>query len=387
MRRLLLLCLLTLASALISKAQPFHFHTDPYSTVLNSPVLANTALSSTYYDTVQTVLYDQWTNYIAYKNGTSFPGGYEFKSIEDIVRLGVRHNTKVAAAYDYKVTFEVRKYAHISPTTPASVDTFQLSISYDPDSLQPYHDLSVYKFNGYMKFQVVVTGIYDVSGGTPVSVSRSALAKNFYIETEIAAQRDIQLLPDIVTDCGNSVSGSLLHVEWETLKPGTSVGYCLKRDGNFSDFMEYKPLEFELEWTYIDDYACDFSTTPPTYSYKFPLSGEVPYNFIRNSTKIRTSQKSYDIPLIYEHGAIVYRIRALQPDRDSMYKVLRYSGWTLADTGTLAMDYCFPAHGFLITLPHTSDSLNWQYTINFAEEGKYKHVINYFDGALKERQT
>ncbi|HTN17459.1 MAG TPA: hypothetical protein VL092_07265, partial [Chitinophagaceae bacterium] len=33
------------------------------------------------------------------------------------------------------------------------------------------------------------------------------------------------------------------------------------------------------------------------------------------------------------------------------------------------------------------DQLNWQYTINFAEQGKYKHVVNYFDGALKDRQT
>ena len=36
---------------------------------------------------------------------------------------------------------------------------------------------------------------------------------------------------------------------------------------------------------------------------------------------------------------------------------------------------------------HLGDSLNWNYSIQFAEGGKYKHVLTYYDGLLKNRQT
>src|SRR5690606_8357659 len=42
---------------------------------------------------------------------------------------------------------------------------------------------------------------------------------------------------------------------------------------------------------------------------------------------------------------------------------------------------------FINETPYINDSINWQYNISFAEEGKSKHVINYFDGMGKNRQT
>ena len=69
---------------------------------------------------------------------------------------------------------------------------------------------------------------------------------------------------------------------------------------------DYKPVKYELEWTYVDDYKIDgYATGNPQYSFS-PSSFSIAYNFRNNATWIQTYKNTFSIPVIYEHGALVF---------------------------------------------------------------------------------
>ncbi|MFA6152803.1 MAG: hypothetical protein WC716_15880 [Chitinophagaceae bacterium] len=375
-RRLWLIIGLVLYNS-ICFAQDFKFFPDKFTRRVSSGQIA--AGGTFPYLMIQTEN-DMWGDMTS---DPFFDSKHQFKNVEDIVRVGIRHDTGVIIpAYKYQVSFEITCYDYHSPWSPVIKNT-TLEFSYNPDSLTQYKDLVLYRFTGYHAIQVTITGIDDVTSGPPSSLVAAAIAKNFYVESEVSVHR-YDLTPQFVVMGNNpSPDGKELKVFWEMFDVGSPVTCPLTTPGGGNDF---KPAIYELEWCYIDDYQYDFSTNDSSYAFSTP--GNINYDFRKNSTRVQISKgRSFSIPLIYEHGAIVYRVRAIRPDA-TRYKDIEIGGWTLSDYGTVdASASCFSKEGFLITDAHLHDSMNWQYTINFAEEGKYKHVINYFDGSLKDRQT
>src|SRR5690606_27227371 len=112
------------------------------------------------------------------------------------------------------------------------------------------------------------------------------------------------------------------------------------------------------------------------------------------STRIRTTQQHYHIPLLYERGWIVYRIRAIGKLPDDSYEEEVYGPWssegmtysTLADWISEHSSTAPTGRGRLNFSGHETD-FNWQSSISFAEDGKRKDVISYFDGSLRNRQS
>ncbi len=359
----------------------FKFFPDKYSDIVTASEIKTAGIWPSL-----TTKVDQWD----YMHGHSSTWGslYLFKSVRDIVKVGVNVKSGIIeSAYKYKVVINIYKYhpgaMYVWPGKPTP-ETIVLYLSYDPVSLEKYTDLSTHSFSGYFKFESEISGIYpEVSPGVYASTSLpvTSLASNFYLEIEIHAQRydltTVYLLPNTATtspDTRSLIVSSYLHTS-PSGSPFTSGALT-----------EYKPAAYELEWTYIDDYQLNVSTG--VKSYKFD-SNPVEYDFRKNSTRVQLESPFYQIPLIYEHGAIVFRFRMLRPKIND-YKTIEYGPWTLGDYGTLSPGSSyqpFEKFAYLIQSPHSNDSLNWQYTINFAEQGKYKHVINYFDGSLKDRQT
>jgi len=380
MRHLIFLFCLVVICPFCVGAQGFTYTPAQFSSVVNSSQLANQNVSS-YNDTLPLAIYDQWDDWVAKQNGLTTATSYEFKSIQDFIRVGIRPDTAlVAPGYKYKVNLTLLSYSTSDPSygqLPVAAQPVVLLLTYNPDSLKPYTDLSVYKFSNQLKYRLVLTGVYDVSGGNPVLLPKNTIAKNFFIESVVEEQRydnNPFIIQTQVAGDNNNIA-----VSWTPTTPGLLCGSI------FYPSVPVNPIEYELEWTYIDDYNVNTSTGNITTG--FP-GNNVLYDFRKNNTRIRTSARSFAIPMVYEHGAIVCRVRSLRPDPVQNYNGTIYSTWTLPDFGAVSIgDACFSSYAYLITSPHMNDSMNWQYTINFAEQGKYKHVINYFDGALKPRQT
>jgi len=129
----------------------------------------------------------------------------------------------------------------------------------------------------------------------------------------------------------------------------------------------------ELEWTFVNTYP-DSLSNPNT-----------PYDFRMNNTSVQISSPDhYSIPMIFEKGVLIFRIRWVSLRGDGHRPV--YGTWSLPEYGVIRDVTCGK---FEITNPliHEGDKKNWQYIATYAEEGKHKAVVTYYDGTMRSRQA
>ncbi|HYG49380.1 MAG TPA: hypothetical protein VD905_00680, partial [Flavobacteriales bacterium] len=134
--------------------------------------------------------------------------------------------------------------------------------------------------------------------------------------------------------------------------------------------------EYQLEWTFINDYDTGVISNTK-------LLDEIKFDFKNNSTRITTTNTYYYIPLLFDRGYLIYRVRAVGYDTLDP-TIPMYSDWNVVDADTL--NNITSDNYYYIDTPHEAGK-NWQVTTTFAEEGKKKEVVSYFDGSLRNRQT
>ncbi|NJM80062.1 MAG: hypothetical protein HC854_11390, partial [Flavobacterium sp.] len=138
-------------------------------------------------------------------------------------------------------------------------------------------------------------------------------------------------------------------------------------------------LEYELEWTWVDAFS-DISLEEIRPANTIPFSER---DFELNNTRISTSSLSYEIPLVYSKGYLIYRVRPIGI-LGRNYASKYYGLWSSGVSPKINVSN-WP-HQFLITSDHESGK-NWQFQASYAENGKKKEVVSYFDGSLRNRQT
>ncbi len=120
--------------------------------------------------------------------------------------------------------------------------------------------------------------------------------------------------------------------------------------------------EYDVEWVYIANHEnfAGSAAAPDAFKFKAPV-------------RITTASLYYKHLTYYPDGKIWYRIRAVGTNPD--YPNHRINGqW-----------FYSPCSG--ITISNHQPDMNWQEQTVFAEEGKYKKIMNYFDGTLRQRQA
>ena len=121
---------------------------------------------------------------------------------------------------------------------------------------------------------------------------------------------------------------------------------------------------YQLAWRYVDDYDTeDYST----YSDD---------ELFTNSTTVETPLTNYTVNLLYPKGKIYFRVRAI--------------GRYVFGVGTDYTQYKYGSWSDKISVDLTANfngDKSWQRTTSFAEEGKSKTIVSYFDESLRNRQT
>jgi RHS repeat-associated protein len=135
---------------------------------------------------------------------------------------------------------------------------------------------------------------------------------------------------------------------------------------------------YDLEWTYVNDYD--------EVSNSYLSSSDVNYDF-SSSTRINTGNTSYRISLVFDHGYVIYRLRGVGVDLSNTEYYL-FTPWSLPSDGSISSINT----GTYVAIdgspiPVHEQSKNWQYSATYAEDGKKKEVISYYDGSLRNRQT
>lgn len=137
---------------------------------------------------------------------------------------------------------------------------------------------------------------------------------------------------------------------------------------------------YDLEWTYVSNQGEDEG------SVKTPSQIEVDkFLFRNNSSRAEVKGNSYEIPMMYEKGYLLYRLRGRGKRIVNGVIVNSISEWTVPDGAYEKLDQHPSANRFLYD--GLEQNLNWQSILYFAEDGKHKTQVSYHDGSLRNRQT
>jgi hypothetical protein len=359
--------------------------------------------------------------------GNPLPPNENIKTARAFVKFQIDHNNNnIYEKYTYRIKVHVKGYKDlVDPNIFSEFDDI-LTISYKPDSLNAYQDVQIKSYYGFYKLDVTVLDLYDITcyengdlGSTATtccflpSVSSSAtsidlnalpvngvftsnnlaclnkVASNWILETGIEIQKvDYPINYANVSNC-NSYGSRLVT----NGTPLTAVNNQNSLQVTWSDCNNPligkqigTPALYELEWIYIDNYKVQLNNGQMTVNEK-PINLCV-FDFSKNATRVITNNPHYEIPLIYKKGYIVYRVRMFMPDKIKNYSESKLIfDWSLMLNSGIISNLLPTTHFFKITEAHEVDTKNWNYQLSFAEEGKNKQVLSYFDGLLKNRQS
>lgn len=123
----------------------------------------------------------------------------------------------------------------------------------------------------------------------------------------------------------------------------------------------------QLEWAWLED---ELESNYHISNVFTNASKEKLLNSGATRVELGHATATYDIPMLYDGvGKLHYRVRGVS---------IQENGTRIHGPWSAISSVSFAGH---------ETALNWQVTTSFAEEGKRKSVIQYYDGSLRARQT
>ena len=257
--------------------------------------------------------------------------------------------------------------------------TESLSIEYSPfGNIGNIKDVDLKRINGAqaLKIEVLTIEVFDKTNNQSLGTNTP---ENVYLELKFTGNR-YRRLTTVLPIVSNQYIKHTAAGEVQTIENDA--------DELLIDWtIVTGATEYDLEWTWVDNYN-NISVLTPLGTSEIDLS-EI--DFKSNNTRIRTKKNSYKIPLIYSNGYLIYRVRALgyRPDdytgnnNFENASKLFYGQWT---SGTNTKNLVSDWPNVVSVTSHDSNK-NWQFQASYAEDGKKKEVVSYFDGTLRNRQT
>jgi hypothetical protein len=287
-------------------------------------------------------------------------------SVAQVV-LGIDQSilSNLYASFSLKVNLQITAYDKLGNTinVPQNV---ALEVKYSNVFGLQFKDRDVYVVKNCHKITALITSVIYTDAFN-VSTYGLPAPSIVFLEADIVTERLYQyngtgtqyqfLASDIVVTAFPTVSPYELEINWPH-KLGAE--------------------EYDLEWTYVNNYLDATNLVP---------ASQLEYAFKNNATRITTSQNFYRVSLVFEKGYLLFRLRARGRDYTNPDAVI-FGDWSNSCTSSpceagFVSNY---SDFFQVTIPH-DENKNWQYSSSFAEEGKKKEVVSYFDGSLRNRQA
>jgi YD repeat-containing protein len=282
-------------------------------------------------------------------DNTFVPGYEQSKQIKNIVRLSLFEETVKYITVDFTATVQVKiEYGHNASSLNQIIKNF--SVSYNKGDGVKYDANNYFSFEGAEYVRITVISI------SPVSAGNINMGDVLTVENEMRVIRYYNL--------NTGVSPTSFSGPAAVSNPVDAVPVSWAWPANTGNNAT------QLEWTWLEDELAPNFYLPNTTTI------DVNKLFKDNATRIDLpyNKNSFNIPLFYDGiGKLYYRIRPVNSKSNGS----RQDGqWTTPASGAGICSYA----------GHNND-LNWQVRTSFAEEGKMKSVIEYYDGSLRSRQT
>ena len=263
---------------------------------------------------------------------------------------------QMPASFTTNVGVDFTGVNYSSSTTPPTGNYhIDFQLAYDRAGTYKLRDYRV--FNGYGSGTTSDDKLFQSVDIIGVVVSNSSVSQFVKVSVEIIAEREY------LWNCATAGITSLTNTAFLELD----------QDINTID-------EYEVEWDLVlgaDEYDIEWAWVDVSANIQYVLNPSLKSKiFTNNATRVSVLNRKYRIPLLYDgEGYIYYRVRPVKVQQDGQ----RLEGkWSDAG-GTPGLKSLYFT-GF-------QRKLNWQSTTSFAEEGKRKSVVNYYDGSLRSRQT
>lgn len=295
--------------------------------------------------------------------------GYPYQVDADVysyIKLEINNNEPPFNWYEATVNFNIVPL-NANGTQDATISS-TLKVSYNPNSSfnsgTNFNDISFLKIDNRYGLEIYVTSveIKDVATG----VISNAIPDNLYIKGGFRAKRFYEItqqVPVISESETQYTSSSGASIPSELILNWTALSGA---------------VEYELEWTWVDNYTDSGLGTPlPASQIKFNER-----DFELNNTRVLVKSNTYKIPLIYSRGYLIYRVRGVSRFNNNS-NISYYGVWS---SGNTAKEFVSDWANVYSVVDHDSGK-NWQFQASYAEEGKKKEVVSYFDGSLRNRQT
>lgn len=289
-------------------------------------------------------------------NDTDIDSGltYVTVSANPFIKVYVNNNSGPYVWFKYTISLNIiPKNANGTLGTPYNQI---LRVQYNPHSGGGnFNDLAYHKIQNRYGANITVTNIslYNFDTQTTTQITPA----NINIDTGLEVERYYELSSNVPNVSANlNTSESKIDFFWNQI-PGA--------------------LSYDLEWTWIDSYD-DNINNPPRPATQISLTTR---EFELNNTRINTSNNSFSIPNIYSQGYIVYRIRAIGVFMEDT-SIELYGPWSYSGTEISTLNNWGP-----LSITNPEPNKNWQFQASYAEDGKKKEVVSYFDGTLRNRQT
>lgn len=293
-------------------------------------------------------------------------------SVNNITTFEINFDTDkyfYSQPFSCTLNFKIYIYGNETDTTiitdSVTHSNINLLVRFDTVTGKSYKAIAMYKFKNAHKYGIRVLGLTS-----PEFVG--TIPPIFRVKSEIIVDRKYTFL-DYSTDVTQyeRVNGNQLLLNWNPLKyPGAEM--------------------FDIEYMHVDysSALADVIKAPGIITSDSLVDGldtlQINKWFKNNSTRITTSANSYLLNIPYDSGYIVFRIRGVQihhPDN------IRWEGLWNYKASWVALACTTACYQSVVFFKGHEQKLNWQYSASFAEEGKRKEVISYFDGTLRNRQT
>ncbi|MDB5250687.1 MAG: repeat protein [Segetibacter sp.] len=262
-------------------------------------------------------------------------------TVKNIITLAVFEGGTYFVKDKFNATVSLRiDYITADNSTGSFIRDF--TINYDPND--KFKSRSSFVFSNAQEVKVTVL---KVDSSVNWNVTKTLVIENTMRPQPRYKFTCTQLVPGILFSDSNKINKDELFVGWGTV-PGAT--------------------EYDLEWAYIDSLPLAKGLYGTTSFNKNKI-------FENNATRITVAAEKYSIPLMYDNaGSLFFRVRAVQQNANG---IRIEADWTYPP-GVVLAGYAFRGH---------QRPLNWQSSISFAEDGKRKVVVQYFDGSLRSRQT
>jgi RHS repeat-associated protein len=275
---------------------------------------------------------DDKYDYMLMHAGT-WPQEFSNKSVTDFITLKYTGENKKVYSQPWTLTvpFTLKSWNQAGAALPDV--TGSLTVGYDPRSKAAYKDIDVFSIPNAYKTKLIV-------GAVTPTAPLTAIPTDVIIESSIQTERYYKLNQNstVVIESKKDAYTNTLELKWPFLTGAE---------------------EYDVEWVFVSDQR--LAKQPVT-----DLNLE-----FDNATRISTSKNAYKINLVYDDGYIYYRVRGV--GRKGANFTMRQEGKWSTPGNIHYTDY--------------GHKRNWSYSATYAEDGKAKEVVSFFDGSGRNRQA